>query len=335
MLHVFFIDPLEKLLLEKDSTLWLAMSLKKRGHRAFLFFEKDFLLTNKAQKKLRVFDFEAEEENLGPKKVWLKRAKEISLEGIDLFHMRLDPPFDSRYLRYLWMLLEWKRQYGLSIINAPEGLLLHNEKIAAFQDAKALPSWVSSSVSKLDDFVLQCQREGAQGIVLKPLDLYQGLGVEKMSFDHPSFLEVVRKRFQEKVEETGGPLIVQPFCEKVVEGEVRSLFFAGHYLGSILKVPASGQFLSNLVQGASYRPHSLCESKKEQCVQWSEAMNREGLPWVAFDILDESIQEVNLTCPGLLVEMGRALKKNLALDIIALLEAPQAWSRGKAKQRPQ
>jgi len=42
--------------------------------------------------------------------------------------------------------------------------------------------------------------------------------------------------------------------------------------------------------------------------------------WVAFDILADSITEVNITCPGLLTEVSYAHKKNLADTLIDLLD---------------
>ena len=44
-----------------------------------------------------------------------------------------------------------------------------------------------------------------------------------------------------------------------------------------------------------------------------------GVDWVAFDILGDSVQEVNITCPGLLVEVSYAFERNLADEIIDLL----------------
>jgi len=41
--------------------------------------------------------------------------------------------------------------------------------------------------------------------------------------------------------------------------------------------------------------------------------------WVAFDILGAVPTEVNITCPGLLVEVSHAHQRNLALDILKLI----------------
>jgi glutathione synthase len=45
-----------------------------------------------------------------------------------------------------------------------------------------------------------------------------------------------------------------------------------------------------------------------------------GVDWVAFDILGDSVQEVNITCPGLLVEVSFALRRNLADVVLDLMK---------------
>ena len=43
------------------------------------------------------------------------------------------------------------------------------------------------------------------------------------------------------------------------------------------------------------------------------------MDFIAFDILNDYLQEVNITCPGLLVEVSEAVGKNLAKDIIKMI----------------
>jgi glutathione synthase len=44
-----------------------------------------------------------------------------------------------------------------------------------------------------------------------------------------------------------------------------------------------------------------------------------GVDWLAFDILGDANTEVNITCPGLLVEVSYAHKKNLADVVIDMI----------------
>ncbi len=334
MVHVLFVDPLEKLDLKKDSTMLLAASLQDVGEEVYFLFEEDFYLTNDDDAPVfNVYGFEAirAEESFYLEKVELKGRKLLALGRTSLLHMRLDPPFDARYLRYQWMLRGLKKLYGIQIINDPDGVLLNNEKIAAYQLRQSVSSFIGSSVEDFYHFAVKQQENGYEGLVLKPLDLFQGMGVEQFPYELDqagSWPEVaageLKEHFERKVEESQGPIVAQPFLKEVQEGEVRSLFFQGKHLGSILKVPPHGEFLANIAQGAKYSHYELSKEKEEQCFGLCRELARDGVLWVAFDILGGKIQEVNVTCPGLLVEVSEALGRNLAFDIIDILKGEES-----------
>lgn len=291
----------------------LALTLKKRGIETYLFFEKDFAIHNQGQQKLMVHHFEGEFKTDGfyMDSFQLTGGKEIELNSQDLIHMRLDPPFDSRYQRILWM-LDHLVQQGIEVLNNPRGIMLFNEKLYAYRTKGAVPSFIGSNVKLASQFVSSIVPT-PRHIILKPLDLYSGIGVEKW----PS--HGWEERFIEKVNELNGPVIIQPFMEEVAKGEVRSIYFKGQELGSILKTPKDGEFLSNIAQGATFDAYQLSNVSRESCEKIASELAQHGVDWIAFDILGDVIQEVNITCPGLLVEVSYALKKNLADKIIDLI----------------
>jgi glutathione synthase len=127
------------------------------------------------------------------------------------------------------------------------------------------------------------------------------------------------ERFVEKVNELNGPVIVQPFIEAVVKGEIRSLYFKGEEIGTILKTPKEGEFLSNIAQGATFGTHELSSLARSRCEAIVKELLSYGVDWVAFDILGDAVTEVNITCPGLLVEVSYAHQKNLADVVIDLI----------------
>ena len=60
--------------------------------------------------------------------------------------MRIDPPYDTRYQRYLWMLDIIKEQSKCTVINDPLKIMKHNEKLVAYKnEAYSHPSYVGSS----------------------------------------------------------------------------------------------------------------------------------------------------------------------------------------------
>lgn len=316
MLHILFIDPLDKLNPKKDTSLMMAATMKAQGIEVRLLFEKDFYLSNKLSPEFVVYDFAAEfyEDGCYLKKFELKNAELVTVHREDVIHMRIDPPFDTRYLRYLWM-LRFYQEKGIRVVNSPDGILKFNEKLHAYAQPSSLATYVGSSVEEFLKFSDLLKKENHSEMILKPLDLYQGIGVEKIDLSRAD----LKEKFISKVTENNGPVVAQPFCKEVVNGEIRALYFKGIELGSILKVPQKGEFLANIAQGAAFHPIQLSPAIKDECNRICNELLRDGVDFVAFDILGDHVSEINITCPGLLVEVSFAHKKNLASEILRLI----------------
>ena len=313
MRQLLLIDPLEKLNTKKDSSFMLALAMQRRGIETYVFFERDFAITNQGTQKLRVHSFKGslEEDHIYLASFETTDEKVIELNKNDVIHMRLDPPFDSRYLRILWM-LDHLVSLGIKVMNDPRGIMQFNEKLYAYRSEGSTASYVGQNLKLAEEFVSSLDPKPS-ALILKPLDLFSGIGVEKLDTDK------WQTRFDDKVKELAGPVIVQPFIEEVKDGEIRSLYFMGKELGTILKTPKAGEFLSNIAQGATFHAEELTPFVREQCEKIVNELLEFGVDWVAFDILGEAIQEVNITCPGLLVEVSYAHRKNLADVVIDLM----------------
>ena len=316
MKHILFIDPIENLNPKKDSTLMLATTMKKAGIEVYLLFEKDFYLSNKKNPEFMVYDFTGDfyDDGCYLKSFSIGGSSIQKVNREDILHMRIDPPFDSRYLRYLWMLRFYQEQ-GIRVINSPDGILKFNEKLHAYAQPSSLASFVGSSVSEFLNFAQLMKEENHEELILKPLDLFQGIGVEKISLNRID----LKEKFEAKILENNGPVVAQPFCKEVTKGEIRALYFKGVELGSILKIPKNGEFLANIAQGADFHAIQLTTIVKNECNRICADLLLDGVDWVAFDIMGEHVSEINITCPGLLVEVSFAHKKNLAHEILKLL----------------
>lgn len=316
MAHILFIDPIEKLNIKKDSSLMAAISFKKLGKEVYLLFEEDFYVNNLKTTELVVYDFEGcmKEDGYYIESFKLSGKKEVSLGEGDTLHMRIDPPYDMRYHRYLWMLDYISHASGCSVVNNPVGIMKRNDKIEAFKLKGAVDSFVGASLQGFKHYIEGLKEQGYDELILKPLDLYSGIGVEKFSMDDKN----LNAKFERKVEEYHGAIIAQPFLKAVYEGEYRAVYFDGEEVGSIMKKPLPGEFLTNIAQGAQYEKVDLPKEVKENCDKTARALLEDGIRIIAFDILGTSITEVNITCPGLFVEVSYANKKNLA-DLYAKL----------------
>ncbi len=310
MRHFLFVDPIEKLNIKKDSSLMIGLSLKELGHEVYLLFEKDFCVFTDGKMELEVYPYTGnyKEDGFYLEKIQLGEKVQVTLNKSDTLHMRIDPPYDSRYQRYLWMLDFMNTKLGVNVVNNPIGIMKHNEKLAAFKREKSLKSYIGSSESGFNRFVQKLKENGVEELILKPLDLYSGIGVQKVSIDAPNLL----KLFNDKVQEFEGAIITQPFQKEVYQGEIRSLYLDGVEIGSIIKKPVDGDFLTNIAQGAQFESIKLPNDLKEECDLIAKELQTDGVGFLAYDILAGAVTEVNVTCPGLLVEVSYAHKKNIA-----------------------
>lgn len=313
MAHIFFIDPLEKLNIKKDSTLMMALSFMEKGLECYLLFEKDFSIKNIGDDVLTVYNFSGafKKDSFYLDSILLGEQKIITLNDKDVMHMRIDPPYDTRYHRYLWMLDFLRDRVELEVLNHPLKIMKHNEKLVAIKRREfSHPSFIGSSDSEFPKFINSIKEMGFDEVILKPLDLYSGIGVEKAAIDSS-----LPARFSAKVKEFRGAIVCQPFIKEVYDGEYRSIYFDGAEIGTILKKPNEGQFLANIAQGAAFSKTPLEGELKTICDQVAKELLDDGVRFIAFDLLGGKINEVNITCPGLLVEVSHAYNQNLSLII--------------------
>lgn len=315
MAHIFFIDPLEKLTIKKDSTLMLALSFKEKGHDTYVLFEKDFYITNEHYHELTLYSFSGEFKADGCylANFNLENSVVKKIEASDTIHMRIDPPYDSRYQRYLWMLDFLQYQSGCQVLNNPLKIMQYNEKLLAYKNLEiGHLSYIGSSLSGFRKFIEVLEEQGFKEVILKPLDLYSGIGVEKVLLKQ----DLLEKKFADKVAQFHGAIVCQPFISDIYQGEYRSIFFDGKEVGTIIKKPNPGEFLANIAQGAHFEKADLPAELKKICDNIASDLLEDGVRFLAFDLLGGKVNEVNITCPGLLVEVSYAFKKNLCFTLI-------------------
>lgn len=305
MKHLFYINELEKLNIKKDSSLFMALTLKKRGESVFLLLENELSISNVNEPlRFKVLEFKGHiNEKFSIEDFSILSERQLELSSADIIHMRLDPPVDEGYLKALWMLKSIQDRGLANVVNSPDGILLNNEKLISFSDAKSIPTLVSSNLQTIIDFI---KNLNISEIIIKPLNSFSGIGVEKILND-----ENIEGVLSEKVK---GTIMVQPFIKEVYKGEIRTSFYQSKELGTILKIPKKGSYLSNIAQGANFHALELSEDLKGRCLKICDALSKAGIDFIAFDILNDVITEVNVTCPGLIVELSKAHKKNLTPD---------------------
>ena len=304
--HLFLIGDIGKLNIKKDSSLLLAHSLKQKGAEVYIVQEKDFfVLPHHSKQLLYAHEFYSTlfENQFYMEKFELIAAKQINVDTDWIVHMRCDPPVDQRYTRFLWMLMSLKK-HGAKITNDPNAIIQFNEKLVVYDyEIPQVKSFYGEANQGLKDFLTMSQYEE---IIVKPMDSFSGIGVEKISLKELG----VDKAF-EMIAKRAEAVIVQPFLEQVYQGEHRTLYLGAKCIGSIVKYP-QGSYLANIAQGAKFEKAEMSEQVLDYCQKIATDLLKMGIDFIAFDILDDMVTEVNITCPGLVNEVSTAMGENLA-----------------------
>ncbi len=307
--HIFLIDNIEKLNIKKDSSLMMAHSFSEIFD-VYICQERDFSVINSGEGKLRVHTFNSVlKDDFYMESFELASVKHLTLDHEAVIHMRIDPPYDGRYQSFLWLLNFLRDKHGVQVANDPNGIMAFNEKIIALELPQAIKSYIGSSLEDACVFLDSLKKEGEDFVIMKPLNLFSGIGVSKLDLKEDN-----SQKIKESLD-SHGLIILQPFLSAVYDGEVRSIFYKQDYLGSILKVPVKGDFLSNIAQGAKFHKVDIDEQTLKICGEINKRLSAKGVDLVAYDILGGVITEVNTTCPGLLVELSHAHGKNFCLEM--------------------
>jgi glutathione synthase len=303
---VFIIDPPGRLDPHTDTSLALMRESLNRDQQAFYCTLSDLRLNNeKPRARVRSVTFPPDAEMFSA-----GEELEIDLSTIDVLYMRKDPPVDAAYLHATYI-LDWLPPKVLQV-NPARALRRHCEKLIPLHFPGLLPETVVTRSSRdLNDFL---DRIGQ--IVLKPLDDCSGRGVFTLTGSDPN-----RRALIDQVT-GGGTRFVQGqrFLPAIADGDKRVLLLAGEILGWLRRVPAAGDFRSNVNAGGRCQTCELTGAERAVCARLGEWLNREGVLLAGVDLVGEHVLEVNITSPSCLREMNELTGARLEGKIIDLVE---------------
>lgn len=280
----FIMDPLEYVKPEKDTTYYIMLAARERGHEVFSLDQNDlFLDDGTLYAKTKALDVHAQ-----PAAPFTVLSEQDSnLNEMDVVLIRTDPPFDRRYF-YTTLFLEQLGPQTL-VLNKPQTLRNWNEKLAALFYREFTPkTLITRDAGKIIAFMEENGR-----VTLKPIDGFAGRGIVFLNKDSEN-----RDALIAMVTENGShQIICQKYLPAASEGDKRILLVDGEPIGAILRLHAEGKELNNLDAGGSAHPTELTPKEKQICEAMREDFKREGLYFVGIDIIGESLIEVNVTSP--------------------------------------
>lgn len=306
----FIMDPLEKVLPDKDTTFVFMLEALKRGHQIF-FLELSDLFARGPQ----VFGWARRCEVIrkAPYHRFLDGGAQYRLEDFEAVFMRKDPPADPLYM-YATMLLSLVDSTRTFVFNKPSGLREANEKLYALNFPQVIPpTLVTYQIARLKEFMAE---QGGEMIV-KPLEGHGGEGVFLASagdINLNSILETVT-HFETR------PVMAQRFITEIRAGDKRVIVLDGEPLGATLRVPLPHELRGNIHMGGTCVKAELTARDREICRVLRPRLDRDGLYFVGLDIIGNYLTEINVTSPTGVQEIDRLDGANLEAAVIDFVES--------------
>src|SRR5215470_18101499 len=305
----FLMDPLERVLVDKDTTFVFMLEAQSRGHEIYFLGLRD-LYARGAKVIARAQRCEVARGNSHYK--FLDDGAEYPLEAFDAVFMRKDPPADAPYL-YATMLLSLADSRRTFVLNNPSGLREANEKLYALNFPSVIPpTVVTYQIARLRKFMID---QGGEMIV-KPLD---GHGGEGVFFVHSgdrnlgAILESVT-RFETR------PIMAQRYVPEVRGGDKRLIVLNGEPLGCTLRVPRADEHRGNIHVGGTCIKAEVTARDREICRALAPRLRQDGLYFVGLDIIGDYLTEVNVTSPTGVQEIDTLDNGRLEANVIDLVE---------------
>ncbi|MGA1692268.1 MAG: glutathione synthase [Burkholderiaceae bacterium] len=320
---LFITDPLAGFKLEKDSTFAMMRAAQQRGHTIWVATANQIrcranvpttgptALPSVAATEIAL------QTDLTPgssHQAWWRGLKEATLgpEDIDIILMRKDPPFDVDYLVATQMLEVFERM-GVRVVNRPQALRDHGEKLSALEFAQwTPPGLVSADMAELRAFAQEHPK-----VVYKPLDAMGGSGIfvtEAADPNLPVILELLTNLGTRAI-------MAQRHLPEIVEGDKRILLIDGEPVPHALaRIPPAGASRGNLAAGGRAHVQPLTARDQAIAAALGPTLAARGLFLVGLDVIGEHLTEINVTSPTGFQEITRQTGFDVAAHFITRLE---------------
>jgi glutathione synthase len=303
-------DPLEKILPDKDTTFVFMLEALARGHELFFLGLKQLYAHGH-----QAFAWARRCEVMGhpPHFRLLDDGAQFPLEHFDAIFMRKDPPADAPYL-YATMLLSLADSRRTFVLNHPAGLREANEKLYALNFPGAIPpTIVTYDIARLKKFMAD---QGGEMIV-KPLDGHGGEGVFLASASDRNLNAILESVTQFETR----PIMGQRYIPEIRDGDKRLIVLDGEPLGCTLRVPRADENRGNIHVGGNCVKAPVTARDREICRMLRPRLARDGLYFVGLDIIGNYLTEVNVTSPTGVQEIDRLDGVKLEANVIDFVEA--------------
>ena len=279
----FQMDHISSLNIEGDTTFALCLEAQNRNYRIFHYTPEVLTYENgiirAPLESLEVNDDKKDHYALGP-------VKYSDFSDIDVLLMRQEPPFNMNYITYTHLLEHLPD--SLKIINNPASVRNAPEKLLVTFFKDLMPETI---ITRDKDAILNFQ-EKHNDIVVKPLFGKGGEGIILIKKED-DVSTIISDFLDNELE----PIMVQPFLPEVKFGDKRIIILNGEPVGCLNRIPADGEFRSNLGVGGIPVLSELSDNDKKICERIKSTLLDMNLFFVGIDVIGDYLTEINVTCP--------------------------------------
>ncbi len=329
MIIAFMMDPLESIEPEQETTSWLMYECNQRGHTVF-FLEPHDIYVRGSRLVARMRNVTVEP-GLTMRDYWdrllaCQQRDELIFEeisDIDALFLRKDPPLNYQTMEYLHHVGE-----DVFIINNPRGQMAASSKLYLLNFPEIIPE---THVSRDPKRVRKVIDEFGGAMVVKPLSRSRGEGVIKVSSaDRDNLNSLIHFYVNSyKPYPDREAIMVQEYMSQVRErGDVRVMLLNGEILGAMRRIPAEGDFRTNIHAGAAPAKHVITDSDRRICATIKPRLVADGLYFVGLDIIGDKLVEINVVSPGGIPRINRLDHIKMEATVIDFVERQVAALKG-------
>jgi glutathione synthase len=303
MRFAFVMDPIERILPDKDTTFMFMLEAGRRGHEVYYLLLDDLYIERAVPygRARRAAVRRPTADDATHSRLYEERV--LRLDAFDAIFMRKDPPFDLAFFfaTHVLSLVDAARTL---VINRPRGLREANEKLYALNFPSVIPdSLVTNDPGRLKAFLAELGGE----MIVKPLDGAGGSGVFHVRHGDRNLNAILEASTQD----ARRPIMAQRYLPEIRQGDKRIIVLDGEPLGAVLRVPREDETRGNIHVGGAVVRAPLTARDREICATLAPRLREDGLWFVGLDVIGDWVTEVNVTSPTGIQEIN-------ALDGVAL-----------------
>ncbi|MBF0525126.1 MAG: hypothetical protein HQK56_08515 [Deltaproteobacteria bacterium] len=318
-------DPLSSIKPENETTCYIIYELVRRGHRVMTLTSAEVISRN-GHLVGEVREIKGATPDLAETgsvvSFWGEATTsppcfEMPLDDLDILFWRQNPPLD---ISCAVMLAEAyvDSVTALVTVNRPGAMIEAGGKMYILNFPDVIPSTrlVDNRAELLD-----LAGQYPCGLVVKPLSGYGGQGVVRfpsgpIKNDEPA----VRLFFPRAAGDIEPPVMVQEYLPQVMQGDVRVLMLNGQPVGAMRRLPAKGDFRTNVSLGGRVLPHHLTSREQDVCSRIGPRLVSDGFVFVGLDLIDGRLIEVNYVSPGGIPRINRLSSLHIETSVADYLE---------------